>query len=222
MTSIVFSFSLIVATALNAQQSCVDLGDPAGNFVPRGFCLPVDPGDIGEAADITLENVTLNVVADPDGRFDLIVPLDPSITSSASAPINYTTSLQWPGTPVLQASVRVVERGINFFPDPTAPHGGAITNVPAGATPPSSFSWIEDPNDATMVIGWTVSQELGDLPPSFGGSISHYHMTTWDLPVGTEVTFNKRLSGGLVVPEPASVSLALFATLSLLLRRRSR
>ncbi len=81
LTSIVFSLGIFLTSALNAQQSCVDLGDPAGNFVPRGFCLPVDPGNIGEAADITLENATMNVVADPDGRFDLIVPLAHSITA---------------------------------------------------------------------------------------------------------------------------------------------
>ena len=194
-----------------AAELCVDLGDPAGNFVPRGYCHPTDPGDVGGAVNIQLEDLAFTVLDDPDGRLDIIVPMEHSITANASAPIHYTTSLMWPASPVSRESIRVRELGINFKPAPTTPRGVGLTNVPAGEDPPESFTWVVDPNDAANVIGWTVEQQLDDMPSDMGGSITHYHMTTWDLPVGTEVTFSKSVTGGVVVPELSTWAMVLIA-----------
>jgi hypothetical protein len=154
----------------------------------------------------------LNVLEDPDGRFDVIVPLQNSITANSNAPINYATSLMWPSSPVSRESVRVRELGVNFRPDPTSPTFAPLINVLAGADPPDSFSWVPDPLDATNVIGWTVQQQVDAVPAEIGGSISHYHMTTWGLPVGTQATFSKSVAVGIVVvPEPSALILGLTA-----------
>lgn len=216
---------LITSETVIAQQLCVDIGDPAGNFVPRGYCIPSNPGDIGAEVSVQLENVTLNVLEDPDGRFDVIVPLQNSITANSSRPIDYVTSLMWPSSPVSRESVRVRELGVNFRPDPTSPAFAPLTNVLAGAAPPNSFSWVPDPSDATKVIGWTVQQQFDAVPLEIGGSISHYHMTTWGLPVGTQATFSKSVAGGIVVvPEPSALGLGLLGigAISLIEARRRR
>lgn len=136
----------------------------------------------------------------------ITVPLDNSITASTESPISYTTSLMWPSAPVSRDSIRVRELGVNFKPDPTAPRFAPLTNLMAGDVP-ASFTWLEDSADSTQVVGWSVTQRLNGVPESIGDTISHYHMTTWDLPVGTPVTFSKTVSGGAVVPEPSSLRL---------------
>ena len=218
---------MVLSSTLPAQGLCVDLGDPAGDFVPRGYCARVTPGDIGAAVNIHLEEIPFTVLEDPDGRLDIIVPLDPSITASQESPITYSTSLSWPSTPVSRDSIRVRELAVNFLPDPSAPRFAPLTNLPAGEVPPASFAWVEAPNDATQVIGWTVEQQITEVPSEIGGTISHYHMTTWDLPVGTPVTFSKRVTGGIVtdamVPEPSTfVALAVGTTCALGACRRRR
>ncbi len=219
---------VIVLSAVNspllAQELCVDIGDPAGNFIPRGFCAPADPGAVGGPVNIQLNERTFSVLDDPDGRLDIIVPLEHSITANAEAPITYSTSLMWPSAPVSQDSIRVRELGVNFKPDPASPRFAALTNLMAGDDPPPTFSWVTDPADATKVIGWTVQNELAGIASDIGGSISHYHMTTWDLPVGTEVTFSKSVTGGTVVPEPSTCGLLVFGAIGALdfCRRRRR
>ena len=220
------SFAMILSAInppLVAQESCVDIGDPAGNFIPRGFCVPADPGVVGGPVDIQLNELTFTVLDDPDGRLDIIVPLEHSITAHAEAPITYSTSLMWPSAPVSRDSIRVRELGVNFKPDPSSPRFAPLTNLMAGDDPPPTFSWVPNPSDATQVIGWTVQNELAGVTSDIGGSISHYHMTTWDLPVGTEVTFSKSVMGGIVVPEPSVCGLFAFgavAAMSFCRRRR--
>ncbi|MCA9215986.1 MAG: PEP-CTERM sorting domain-containing protein [Planctomycetales bacterium] len=208
--------TLVIASA-SGQELCVDLRDPAGNFVPRGYCLPAHPGEIGDATSIQFSDVSLTVLGDPDGRFDIIVPLENSITASVDNPISYSTSLMWPSASVSRDSIRVRELGVNFKPDATSPRFAPLTNLMAGDEPAASFSWIEDPNNPANVIGWTVSQELTAIPELIGGTISHYHMTTWDLPAGTPVFFSKEVSGGevvAVVPEPSTHALIMLGAIA--------
>jgi hypothetical protein len=217
---------VVLSSTISAQDLCVDLADPAGNFVPRGYCVTVNPGEIGDAVNIQVDELPFTVLDDPDSRLDIIVPLNPSMTASAALPITYSTSLMWPSAPVSRDSIRVRELGVNFKPDPASPRFAPLTNLMAGDDPPVTFTWVEHPTDATQVIGWTIQQQLASVPSEIGGTISHYHMTTWGLPVDTPVTFSKTVSGGeVVVPEPSAFVLLAFGvigTIGIRQRRQER
>lgn len=204
---------LLVASNVPAE-TCIELGDPAGNIFPQGFCTPTDPGKIDGEVDITLDGLEFRVP--DDGRLDVIVPL----TKGFAAPpaVNYSSSLTWT-TPMETSSLRVRDRGVAFHLNPAQVVAPITdTNDPAQTT---AFSWILNPDG--KAIGWEVKDRLlNDIAPQ--NAVDHLHMTMEGVPAREIVRYSTSVTGGTIVlvPEPSSGMLGILglATIAALRRRR--
>ena len=77
--------TLLVVTSNVPAETCIEVGDPAGNFFPQGFCTPTDPGRVSGEVDIKLEGLEFRVP--DDGRLDVIVPLTKGFACAAGGPV---------------------------------------------------------------------------------------------------------------------------------------
>ncbi|MEM9659268.1 MAG: PEP-CTERM sorting domain-containing protein [Planctomycetota bacterium] len=215
----VCTIAAVAVGRVSAQELCDEATGVLDEF-PGAYCFPDSPsGTPGGPIEIDVSPTTLVVPENPDGVDALTVFVQHRypITADMEKPFHYSSTYTWE-SPVEADALTFREWIV------TPPLSIPVTYVnapePDDEIDPPEFSWLLDGDG--MAIGAAFEDRVIEgLPPEMP-FIEQYQFQIGGLPAGAEVTFEKIVWGGGVVPEPGSLlllgpSLGLFA-----FRRRLR